>query len=234
MALPEVVSREQWLQVRLRLLAQEKELTRRRDVLNADRRRLPMVRVTKDYVFNGPDGSVTLAELFGDRMQLVVQHIMFGPDRDSACPTCTQFLNELSRPVLDRLRECQTAYVLVSRAPLAKLQACQASHSWSLPWYSSYGSEFNYDFRVTLDKEAGQLTYNYRPEPGLLEGRQTTEMPGASCFLRDGGEVFHTYSAYARGLDHIDLPYAFLDLTALGRQEPWEEPKDRIPSPGGP
>jgi predicted dithiol-disulfide oxidoreductase (DUF899 family) len=229
MAMPEVVPREQWLQARLRLLEQEKELTRRRDALNAERRRLPMVEVTKDYVFDGTDGPVTLAGLFGDRSQLVIQHIMFGPDWDAACPSCTTFLNELSQPVLDRIYACQTAYALVSRAPLAKLQAYQASKGWSWPWYSSNGSDFNYDFEVTLDESRGQLNYNYRPEPGLLAGGRSTEMSGASCFLRDGGKIYHTYSAYARGLDHTDLPYAYLDLTALGRQEAWEERKGRAP-----
>ncbi|MFY9930288.1 MAG: DUF899 domain-containing protein [Streptosporangiaceae bacterium] len=230
MALPEVASREQWLEARLRLLKKEKELTRQRDAVNAERRRLPMVRVEKQYVFGGPAGQVTLAELFGDRMQLVVQHIMFGPDWDAACPTCTNFINELSPAVLDRLSDCQTAYVLVSRAPLAKLEAFRASKGWGLPWYSSYGSDFNYDFQVTLDKRRDQVTYNYRPRADLLHGEGSTEMDGASCFLRDGGEIFHTYSAYARGLDHVDVPYAFLDLTALGRQEAWEEPRGRAPA----
>jgi predicted dithiol-disulfide oxidoreductase (DUF899 family) len=108
--------------------------------------------------------------------------------------------------------------------------AYQAARGWSWPWYSSYASDFNYDFQVTLDRAAGQLTYNCRPEPGLLGGAPSTELAGASCFLRDGKDIFHTYSAYARGLDHTDLPYAFLDLTALGRQEPWEEPGDRAPA----
>ncbi len=227
MALPEVVSREQWLEARLRLLAQEKELTRRRDALNAERRRLPMVRIGKSYIFGGPGGPVTLAALFGDHVQLVIQHIMFGPDWDAPCPTCANFMNQLPAPVLDRLHDYHTAYALVSRAPLAKIKAYQASQGWSLPWYSSYGSDFNYDFQVSLDEAAGQLNYNYRPEPGMLGTGRSTELPGVSCFLRDGGEVFHTYSAYARGLDHTDLPYAFLDLTVLGRQESWEEPEGR-------
>jgi predicted dithiol-disulfide oxidoreductase (DUF899 family) len=223
MAIPEIVTREQWLEARQRLLSREKELTRRRDALSAERRRLPMVAVTKNYAFDGPQGPVTLGELFGGRRQLVIQHIMFGPDWDAPCPVCTNFLNTLSPAVLTRLQERQTTYALVSRAPLARLDACQAANGWSLPWYSSHGSDFNYDFQVTLDRAAGQLTYNYRPGPGLLGDAPSTEMPGASCFLREGEDIFHTYSAYARGLDHIDLPYAFLDLTALGRQEPWEE-----------
>jgi predicted dithiol-disulfide oxidoreductase (DUF899 family) len=229
MALPGVVSREQWLKVRLQLLAEEKELTRRRDALNAERRRLPMVRVEKEYVFEGPQGKVSLAGLFDDRRQLVIHHIMFGPDRDAACPSCTEFTSEFTDALLERLRSRDTAFAMVCRAPLAKIEAYRADRGWVLPWYSSYGSHFNYDFRVTLDAPAGQLHYNYRPEPGLLGGGPSTEMPGASCFLRDGGEIFHTYSAYARGLDHVDFAYAFLDMTALGRQEEWEEPKGRAP-----
>ena len=229
MALPEVVSREQWREARLRLLAEEKELTRRRDAVNADRRRLPMVRVDKKYVFAGPDGPVTLADLFGDSRQLVTYHIMFGPDWDAACPTCTNFMNELPPALFPRLRSRQTELVLISRAPLAKIQAYQDRHGWDLPWYSSHGSDFNYDFQVSLDESVPQVDYNYRPEPGLLGGERSAEMPGASCFLRDGGEIYHTYSAYARGLDHTDLAYAFLDLTAFGRQEAWEEPKGRAP-----
>jgi hypothetical protein len=136
--------------------------------------------------FDGPAGPITLAGLFGDRVQLVVQHIMFGPEQDAACPTCTNFLNELSPGVLGRLRDCQTAYALVARAPLAKLEAYQASKGWRLPWYSSHGSDFNYDFQVTVDGPRGQVTYNYRAAPGLLQDQESAEMPGASCFLRDG------------------------------------------------
>jgi predicted dithiol-disulfide oxidoreductase (DUF899 family) len=116
---------------------------------------------------------------------------------------------------------------LVSRAPLAKIDAYQVSKGWRLPWFSSYGSDFNYDFQVTLDESVGQVSYNYRPEPGLLGGGRSAEMPGASCFLQDGSDIHHTYSAYARGLDHTDWPYSLLDLTALGRQDSWEEPKGR-------
>lgn len=229
MALPDVVSREQWLQARLALLAQEKELTRRRDALNADRRRLPMVRIEKDYLFDGPDGQITLDGLFGGCRQLLVHHIMFGPDWDAACPSCTDYTSEFTSTLITRLRSRDTAFAMVCRAPLAKVEAYRAGRGWVLPWYSCYGSDFNYDFHVTLDTSVPQLTYNYRPEPGLPGGAQTTEMPGASCFLRDDGEIFHTYSAYARGLDHVDFAYSFLDMTALGRQEEWEEPKDRAP-----
>jgi predicted dithiol-disulfide oxidoreductase (DUF899 family) len=229
MALPEVVSQEQWVKARVQLLAKEKELTRRRDSLNADRRRLPMVRVQRGYVFEGPDGPVTLAGLFGDSRQLIVHHVMFGPDWDAACPSCTEYTSEFTGALLARLRSRDTAFAMVCRAPLAKIEAYRAGRGWVLPWYSSYGSDFNYDFQVTLDISAAQLNYNYRPDPGLLGGARSTEMPGASCFLRDGGEIFHTYSAYARGLDHVDFAYSFLDMTALGRQEEWEEPRDRVP-----
>jgi predicted dithiol-disulfide oxidoreductase (DUF899 family) len=211
------------------LLQQEKELTRRRDALNAERRRLPMVRVEKEYVFDGPDGKTSLAELFGDRSQLIVHHVMFGPDWDAACPSCTAFTSELTRALVERLRSRDTAFAMVCRAPLDKIEAWTAGRGWAVPWYSSYGSDFNYDFQVTLDGAAGQVTYNYRPEPDAVDGERSVELPGASCFVRDGGEVFHTYSAYARGLDHLDSAYAFLDLTAFGRQEAWEEPKGRAP-----
>jgi predicted dithiol-disulfide oxidoreductase (DUF899 family) len=229
MALPEVVSREEWLAARLRLLAEEKELTRRRDRLNARRRGLPMERVEKDYVFDGPDGQVTLARLFGECGQLVVQHVMFGPDWDAACPSCTEFTSELTDALVARLRARDTAYAMVCRAPMAKIEAYRAGRGWAVPWYSSHGSDFNYDFGVTLDKAAGQVTYNYRPEPELADDERSCELPGASCFLRSDGEIFHTYSAYARGLDHVDFAYAYLDLTSYGRQEAWEEPKGRAP-----
>ncbi len=229
MALPKVVSREQWLEARRQLLVKEKELTRRRDALNAERRTLPMVRVEKEYVFDGPQGTTSLAGLFGDCRQLVVHHVMFGPGWDAACPSCTEFTSELTGALLARLRARDTAYAMVCRAPLAKIEAYTAGRGWVLPWYSSYGSDFNHDFGVTLDKASGLVSYNYRPEPDLAGGDQPAELPGASCFLRDGGEIFHTYSAYARGLDHTDLAYAYLDLTAFGRQEAWEEPKGRAP-----
>jgi predicted dithiol-disulfide oxidoreductase (DUF899 family) len=230
MALPEVVSREEWLEARLRLLAEEKQQTRERDALNARRRRLPMVRVEKAYVFDGPDGPATLSGLFGDRRQLIVQHIMFGPDWDAACPSCTNSVDELSEGLLAHLHQRDTAYVLVSRAPLAKLEPYRAGRGWTVPWYSSYDSDFNYDFQVTLDESVPQVSYNYRAEPGLLGGARSTEMPGHSCFLRDGDQVFHTYSTYARGNEYTPSLYTLLDLTALGRQEAWEEPKDRAAS----
>ena len=230
MAYPEVVTREEWLAARKRLLAAEKAATRSRDALNAERRRLPMVRIDKEYVFEGPEGKVTLAGLFGDSRQLIVQHVMFDPDWDAACPGCTAGIDEVADGMLAHVRSRDTAFVLVSRAPLAKLQKYQASKGWTVPWYSSHGSDFNYDFQATLDTSIGQLEYNYRPEPEIVSGdTASAEVPGLSCFLRDGDDIFHTYSTYARGTDGLGGSYTLLDLTALGRQEDWEEPKGRAP-----
>jgi predicted dithiol-disulfide oxidoreductase (DUF899 family) len=227
MSLPDVVSREQWLEARQRLLAQEKELTRRHDELNATRRRLPMVKVDQEYVFDGPAGQVTLKDLFGDKRQLIVQHVMFGPDWDQPCPGCSAAIEELSPGVLDHVSSRDTAFVLTSRAPYEKIAAKAKERGWDVPWYSTHGSDFNYDYQVSLDAERGQRDYNYRAEPGLLGGDRSAEMPGYSCFLRDGDEIFHTYSAFARGTEYVGNAYTFLDMTALGRQEDWEEPKGR-------
>jgi predicted dithiol-disulfide oxidoreductase (DUF899 family) len=229
MALPDVVTREQWLQARKRLLDLEKQATRERDALNAQRRRLPMVRIEKKYLLDGPGGRVSLTGLFGDSRQLIVQHVMFGPDWDAACPGCTAGIDEISDGVLTHLRSRDTAFVLVSRAPLEKLEKYRAVRGWTIPWYSSYESDFNYDFQATADRARQPVIYNYREEPDLLEDEDSTEVPGLSCFLRDGGQVFHTYSTWARGTDIVGSTYSLLDLTALGRQEDWEEPKGRAP-----
>jgi predicted dithiol-disulfide oxidoreductase (DUF899 family) len=189
-----------------------------------------MVRIDKEYVFEGADGTVTLAGLFAGNRQLIVQHVMFGPDWDAACTGCTASIDELSDGVLTHLRSRDTAFALVSRAPLAKLQKYQARRGWTVAWYSSHGSDFNYDFQATLDRSRPQLEYNYRPEPEIVSGDTTSaEVPGLSCFLRDGDDIFHTYSTYARGTDGLGGSYTLLDLTALGRQEDWEEPKGRAP-----
>jgi predicted dithiol-disulfide oxidoreductase (DUF899 family) len=228
MALPEVVSREEWLEARMALLAQEKEATRRRTALNAERRRLPMVRVEKKYVFDGPQGPVSLRDLFGEASQLIVQHVMFGPDWEAACPGCTASIDALCDQVLTQVRSRDTRYVLVSRAPLAKLEAYAKARGWSVPWYSSADSDFNYDFEVTLDKSRGQLRYNFADASQILEDEEeSTELPGHSSFLRDGEEIYHTYSVYARGAEPTIQAYAFLDMTAFGRSEEWEEPKRR-------
>ena len=234
MSLPDVVSREQWLEARRELLAREKEATRARDALNADRRRLPMVAVDQEYVFDGPDGPVTLADLFGDKRQLIVQHVMYGPDWEQPCPGCSASLDELSQGVLDHLGTRGTTFALTARAPYGKIAAKAKERGWSsFPWYSSFGSEFNYDYGVTLDTERGLVDYNYRPIPEALGDEQTAELPGFSCFLREGDEIFHTYSTYGRGTDILVGTYSLLDLTALGRQEDWEEPKGRVETARG-
>jgi predicted dithiol-disulfide oxidoreductase (DUF899 family) len=234
MSLPDVVSREQWLEARRELLDREKEATRARDALNADRRRLPMVAVDQEYVFEGPDGPVTLADLFGGKRQLIVQHVMYGPDWEKPCPGCSASLDELSQGVLDHLGTRDTTFALTARAPYGKIAATAKERGWSsFPWYSSFGSEFNYDYGVTLDTERGLVDYNYRPIPEALGDEQTAELPGFSCFLREGDEVFHTYSTYGRGTDILVGTYSLLDLTALGRQEDWEEPKGRVETARG-
>jgi predicted dithiol-disulfide oxidoreductase (DUF899 family) len=220
-SLPDVVTREEWLEARTALLAREKELTRERDALNAERRRLPMVEITKPYRFMGPDGEVGLVDLFGDHVQLILGHFMFDPSWDDGCPSCSAGADEVSDGLIEHLHMRGTELVYVSRAPLEKIEDYKRRKGWTFPWYSSYGSDFNYDFDVTLDPSVKPPVYNYRPLD--LEG----EMPGTSYFLRDGDRVFHTYSTYARGAEQTGGSYYFLDLTALGRQEEWEEPKGR-------
>src|SRR3954454_21701165 len=235
MALPQIVSREQWLQARKELLEREKELTRRRDALSADRRRLPMVEITKDYIFQRPDGPARLVDLFEARRQLIIVHFMFHPDWDEGCPSCTAGADEIADGLRRHLAVRDTTLAYVSRAPLAKLERYKAQRGWTFPWYSSYGGDFNYDFGVTLDRSRGEVFYNYRSaaeheanDTGYYVDQDASgENPGTSCFLRDGDRVFHTYSAYARGAEWTGGSYAFLDLTALGRQEEWEEPKGR-------
>ncbi len=241
MSLPQVVSRDEWLVARKELLAKEKELTRRRDALNAERRRLAMVEIEKDYFFEGPDGTASLLDLFEGQRQLIVGHFMFNPSWDDGCPSCSAGADEISDGLLEHLHVRDTRLVQVSRAPLEKLERYKARKGWTFPWYSSYGSDFNYDFHVTLDESVAPLEYNYRTRAEheqagtayYLEGEQPIEEPGSSYFLRDGDRVFHTYSTYGRGAEMTGGSYYFLDLTALGRQEDWEEPKGRATSARG-
>ena len=239
MSLPEVTSREQWLVARKELLVREKELTRQRDALTADRRRLPMVRIEKDYVFEGPAGRAGLLDMFEGCSQLILQHVMFDPGWDDACPGCSAGFDEMAPGLLVHLRSRDTAFAGVSRAPLAKLAACQARKGWEFAWFSSAGSDFNYDFHVTADEAVAPVEYNYRTRAQEMQldadaaelGKTPAELPGVSCFLRDGDSIFHTYSTYARGSDPTIGAYALLDLTALGRHEDWEEPKGRVARP---
>lgn len=217
MTLPQITNREAWLAARLDLLAEEKALTRARDRLNEQRRRLPMVRMDKQYVFEGSTGSATLLDLFEGRRQLIVQHFMFDPEWQEGCPTCSCDADSLGH--LAHLHARDTTFVAVSRAPWSKIEPFKARMGWTFPWYSSYRSDFNYDFRVTLDPSVGQVEYNYRTLKDVEPG--STEMPGVSVFIRDGQRVFHTYSTYGRGTDLHNTAYLYLDLTPLGRQEGW-------------
>jgi predicted dithiol-disulfide oxidoreductase (DUF899 family) len=234
MSLPDVVSREEWLAAREGLLAKEKELTRARDALNAERRRLGMVKIDKDYVFEGPQGRVGLLDLFEGRRQLIVQHFMFDPRWEDGCPSCSWAADEISEGRLRHLRDGDTAFAAVSRAPLAKIEDYKARKGWSFPWYSSYDSDFNYDFQVTVDESVAPAVYNYKSKAEhekagtsyYFEGDQPLEQPGYSCFLRDGDTIFHTYSTYGRGTEAVGGSHYFLDLTALGRQQEFERAYD--------
>jgi predicted dithiol-disulfide oxidoreductase (DUF899 family) len=232
MALPDVVSHEQWLHARIELLEREKELTRMRDRLVADRRRLPMEKLEKDYRFTGPDGALTLAEMFEGRSQLIVGHFMFDPDWEDGCSSCTVGADEMSPGHLEHLRARDTTFAYVSRAPYEKIARYKAKRGWTFPWYSSFGSEFNYDFAVTLDASVAPPAYNYKDadEIRAMGFDPAGEFPGRSSFLRTADGIFHTYSIFARGTETIGGSYYLLDETALGRQEEWEEPKGRVAS----
>ena len=212
-----IVSREEWIAARKALMTREKELTQAREALSRQRRELPWVKVDQDYVFDGPDGKVTLGDLFKGRPQLVVQHVMFAPEWDAACKSCSFWVDGFERMV-PHLAARDTTMVAVSRAPVAKLAAFKQRMGWTFDWVSSGANDFNYDYGVSFTQEqidAGDAKYNYGTTP--LYG---PELPGISVFFRDDkGSVFHTYSTFARGLDMMNAAYHYLDLTPLGRHE---------------
>ncbi|MGZ0146135.1 DUF899 domain-containing protein [Kribbella sp. WER1] len=196
---PRIVERAEWDDARKVLLAQEKALTRMRDAVAAQRRRMPAVEVSGDYEFTGPDGTVTLRELFDGRPQLIVQHFMFGPEWDAGCDGCSMMADSIGP--LSHVHARRTSFVLVSRAPIDKLTAFRARMGWDLPWVSSGGTTFNEDFGATVDGE---------------------ERQAISVFLRHGDRVVHTWSTFARGEEPFMLVFDLLDLTPYGRQEAWE------------
>jgi predicted dithiol-disulfide oxidoreductase (DUF899 family) len=225
MSLPPAVTREQWLAALRDFHAREQELARLQEALKADRRRLPMVRVEKQYAFDGPAGRVTLPDLFDGCQQLIVQHFMFDPTWDRGCPSCAALADEISTGTLAALRERDTAFAMVSIAPLSKITAYKERKGWSFPWYSSYGTGFNYDFHVTLDEKKAPVVYDYQskaevmatdPDNELIRAEIPVEVPGISCFLRSGDSIFHTYSTYASGIEQVSAVRNYLELTALG------------------
>ena len=233
-------TREEWLAARLELLDAEKEHTRRGDELVQQRLELPWVRIDKEYTFETDEGSASLSDLFGGRSQLLMYHFMFGPDYTAGCPACSAIADGFNG-VDVHLANHDVAMWAVSRAPLDKLQAYKRRLGWSFPWASSFGSDFNFDFNVSITEEqqrAGNVEYNYRtfdsrpvfesPSPGLTEvaastgtdaATYTRESPGMSAFALEDGVVYHTYSAFARGLDAMWGMYQWLDRAPLGRNE---------------
>jgi len=214
MNLPTVVTAEEWQVARDVLLVKEKEATRARDVLAAERRRLPRVRIDHDYVFDRPAGKATLLDLFEGRGQLLLYHFMFGPNQEAGCDGCSMFVDQIGH--LAHLHARDTSFALVSRAPIEKLEAYRKRMGWTIPWYSSFESDFNVDFGV------GPET----PQEGVY---QDGESFGLSVFLRDGEDIYRTYFTTARGAEALGSVWTFLDLTPLGRQEEWEDSPEGYP-----
>jgi predicted dithiol-disulfide oxidoreductase (DUF899 family) len=212
-----IVSEAEWTEARTKLLAEEKELTHARDRVNAARRALPWVKVTKSYEFDSVDGKKTLADLFEGRSQLIVQHFMFGPDWEAGCPGCS-FAADHVDAAYQHLKHHDVTYVAVSRAPLARLLAYRQRMGWRFNWVSSLESDFNFDFHVSFTKEQlakGKVLYNYE----MIEN-EMDELPGDSVFYKDeDGAIYHTYSEYGRGGEEVLSAYMLLDLTPKGRNE---------------
>jgi predicted dithiol-disulfide oxidoreductase (DUF899 family) len=214
---PRIVTRDEWLGARKELLIKEKALTRQRDALSAERRRLPMVKVDKQYVFDTTEGPKTLGELFGSRSQLVIYHFMMGPEWAEGCPSCSLLADHID-PSIVHLAHRDVTLMAVSRAPLSQIDAFKRRMGWSFVWASSYKNDFNTDYHVSFTKEemaAGQTYYNFG-----TSGFPSEEAPGLSVFFKDAaGEIFHTYSTYARGGEPFIGAYNYLDLVPRGRDE---------------
>ena len=223
----EVVSKGEWVEARKRLLGKEKEFTHLREQLSAERRALPWMRIDKDYTFDGPNGRETLAQLFGDRSQLVVYHLMFAPEWETACKSCS-FWADSFNGITAHLRARDVAFAAISRAPPAKLQAFARRLGWTFKWVSSDDSDFNYDFDVSFRPEQfarGDATYNFDKmssfrTQGVVHNMTPSDMPGISVLAKDqSGAVFRTYSTYGRGIDMMNTAYQYLDLVPKGRDE---------------
>ena len=232
MSLPAIVSRRDWSRARAQLLEHEKALTKARDELAAERRRLPMVEVTEDYRFTAADGSMrTLLDLFESRHQLIVDHYMFDPEWEDGCISCAGRVDQYGNTT--HLHARNTTIAVASRAPIERIERWKRKMGWTFPWYSSFGSRFNYDYGVSFDAAVEEPVYNYRSAAewqALGMPAPEGELHGTSVFLRDGERVFHTYSTYGRGTEQVGGTHYYLDMTALGRQEDWEEPKGRADS----
>jgi predicted dithiol-disulfide oxidoreductase (DUF899 family) len=235
--IPRVVSREEWLRARQDLLAQEKALTRQYDAVVASRRALPWVKVEKDYLFDTPQGKKSLADLFDGRTQLIVRHFMLGPDWKEGCVGCS-FASDHVGGALVHLGNHDVTYIAVSRAPLDQIERFRERMGWFFPWVSSFGSDFNFDYHVSFTKEqlaSGNGLYNYQVTKESME-----ELSGLSVFCRNpDGEIFHTYSTFARGDEGGDTTYFYLDITPKGRNETvrgnltdWVRHHDRYDSDG--
>jgi predicted dithiol-disulfide oxidoreductase (DUF899 family) len=209
-----VVSGSEWEKARLELLAKEKEFIRQRDALAEARRALPWRKVEKKYVFDGPNGEQTLSDLFAGRSQLLVYHFMFAPDWNEGCKSCSFWADNFERSTV-HLAHRDVTMMAISRAPLAKLEAFKKRLGWTFPWVSAGRTDFGQDFHVSFDPDQKNPTYNYQPRTQ----KTPTELPGFSAFVKDGEDVFHTYSTYSRGLDNTNATYQLLDLVAKGRDE---------------
>lgn len=209
-----IVSRQDWIAARKQLLAREKDFTRARDQLAAARRNLPWERVEKRYVFQTDAGPRTLGELFGDKQQLVVYHFMFAPSWEQGCKSCSFWADNFNG-IVTHLEHRDVSFTAISRAPLPKLQAYAKRMGWSFPWVSSCETDFNFDYGVSFLPDDRTATYNYEPVEGTFEERE-----GASVFYKDAsGDVLHTYSCYARGIDLMNTAYNILDIVPKGRDE---------------
>jgi predicted dithiol-disulfide oxidoreductase (DUF899 family) len=229
MASPRIGSRDEWLAARLELLEREKEVMRAQDAVTAQRRELPMVRMEEEYVFEGPDGKARLVDLFEGRRQLIVYHFMWNNSAarargtqslDEGCPSCSFTIDSVGR--LEHLHASDTTLVLVSRAPLVEIESFQARMGWTIPWYSSAGSAFNYDFHVTNDESVAPVEFNYKDKATLERSPKTAfvingDGQALSVFVRDEDTVFHTYTTYGRGTEFMMGTYQFLDLTPMLR-----------------